>query len=442
MSNFKKIISIGFLIGVILYVIDIIFNFLSGNTILFDQQALIMFGYYQMYAVALTLVNSYFFEYLNTVKWQKYAKFRLGIGVVGGIVLTMFSIFILRMLQEMAIEGENFDEFYSEELQNGTFYLTSLLITVVASIFFHAVYFYQELQKRKVTEQKIIAGTASAQFDALKNQLDPHFLFNSLNVLTSLIDENPEAAQQFTTSLSKVYRYVLEQKNKELVTVDEELQFARTYVNLLKMRFEDSIVFEIPDKSENPEAKVVPLSLQLLLENAVKHNVVNASKPLYIKIYEKEGNLVVENNLQSKEVIKRSSGVGLTNIKQRYALLTNRKVLIQKTSASFIVEIPMLTKQISVMQTQENYIEDKRYLKAKEKVEKIKGFYSNLIAYLIVIPILAYINYNSTSFPWVIFPALGWGFGVMAHGMEAYGYNPFMGRDWEERKIREFMNKE
>ncbi|MDH5415075.1 MAG: 2TM domain-containing protein, partial [Flavobacteriaceae bacterium] len=261
-------------------------------------------------------------------------------------------------------------------------------------------------------------------------------------VLTSLIDENPEAAQQFTTSLSKVYRYVLEQKNKELVTVDEELQFARTYVNLLKMRFEDSIVFEIPDKSKNPEAKVVPLSLQLLLENAVKHNVVNVSKPLYIKIYEKEGNLIVENNLQAKEVIKRSSGVGLTNIKQRYALLTNRKVSIQKTSASFIVEIPMLTKQISVMQTQENYIEDKRYLKAKEKVEGIKGFYSNLISYLIVIPILSYINYNTTSFPWVIFPALGWGFGVIAHGMEAYGYNPLMGKDWEERKIREFMNKE
>ena len=442
MSNFKKILAIGLLIGVILYVIDIMFNFLSGNTILFDQQALIKFGYYQLYAVVLTLVNSYFFEYLNTVKWQKYAKFRLVIGVAGGIALTMLSIFILRMLQKMAIEGENFDEFYSEEFQNATFYLTSLLITVVASIFFHAVYFYQELQKRKVTEQKIIAGTASAQFDALKNQLDPHFLFNSLNVLTSLIDENPEAAQQFTTSLSKVYRYVLEQKNKELVTVDDELQFARTYVNLLKMRFEDSIVFEIPDKSENPEAKVVPLSLQLLLENAVKHNVVNVSKPLYMKIYEKEGNLVVENNLQSKEVIKRSSGIGLTNIKQRYALLTNRKVLIHKTDASFIVEIPMLTKQISVMQTQENYIEDKRYLKAKEKVERIKGFYSNLISYIIVIPILAYINYRTTSFPWVIFPALGWGFGVIAHGMEAYGYNPFMGRDWEERKIREFMNKE
>ena len=95
------------------------------------------------------------------------------------------------------------------------------------------------------------------------------------------------------------------------------------------------------------------------------------------------------------------------------------------------------------MQTQENYIEDKRYLKAKERVEKIKGFYSNLISYLVVIPILAYINFRGLGgFPWVIFPALGWGFGLVMHGMEAYGYNPLLGNDWEERKIREFMDRE
>jgi hypothetical protein len=94
------------------------------------------------------------------------------------------------------------------------------------------------------------------------------------------------------------------------------------------------------------------------------------------------------------------------------------------------------------MQAQENYIEDKRYLKAKEKVEKIKGFYSNLISYIIVIPILAYINYRTTDFPWAIFPALGWGFGVIAHGLDAYGYNPILGRNWEERKIKEFMKKD
>ena len=442
MSNIKKILFVGFIIGIVLFVIDLTFHFLSGNPVLLNQNLLIKFGYYQMYSVVLTFVNGYFFDYLNTLKWDKYANYRLIIGIIGGILLTMFSIFLLRMIQKIAIKGEGFEEFYTVELQNGAFYLTSLIITVTASIFFHAVYFYKELQKKKVTEQKIIAGTASAQFDALKNQLDPHFLFNSLNVLTSLIEENPHAAQQFTTSLSKVYRYVLEQKNKELVSVDEELKFAKTYVGLLKMRFEDSIIFEIPEKANNPQAKVVPLSLQLLLENAVKHNVVNSANPLMIKIYELGDNLVVENNIQPKEVLKKSSGVGLVNIMQRYNLLTNREININKTASSFIVQIPMLTKQISVMQTQKSYIEDKRYVRAKEKVEKIKGFYSNLISYLIVLPVLAYVNYRTTDFPWVIFPALGWGFGVVAHGLEAYGYNPFMGKSWEERKIREFMDKE
>lgn len=442
MSGTKKILGIGFIIGLLLMAIDMVFRTLSGSSISYGNQLLTAFGYYQMYSITLTFVNARFFDYLDTIVWDKYAKYRMLIGTVGSIALTMIAIVFLRMFQEMVIEGEGFTEFYTEELKNGTFYFTSVIITIVISIFFHAVHFYRESQKKKVTEQKIIAGTASAQFDALKNQLDPHFLFNSLNVLTSLIDENPESAQDFTTALSKVYRYVLEQKNKELISVDEELQFAKTYVSLLKMRFEDSIVFSIPDKASNPEAKVVPLALQLVLENAVKHNVVNTKSPLTIKIYEQNGHLVVENNLQPKEVLKKSSGVGLSNIQQRYQLVTDRSVNINKTARSFKVELPMLTKQISVMQTQENYIEDKRYLKAKEKVEKMKGFYANVISYIIVIPFLAFLNYKTTSFPWVIFPILGWGFGLVMHGMEAYGYNPILGKDWEERKIREFMDKE
>ena len=201
--------------------------------------------------------------------------------------------------------------------------------------YFSCYLFYNKYQQNRIKEQKVIAGTASAKFDALKNQLDPHFLFNSLNVLTSLIEENPDNAQKFTTSLSKVYRYVLEQKSKELVTVDEELQFAKTYMSLLKMRFEDSIVFTMPEKASNPDSKVVPLSLQLLLENAVKHNMVTSSKPLHIRIYEAQGSLIVENNLQPKQIVKKSTGVGLSNIKQRYDLLTNKKVIIKQRSKPF-----------------------------------------------------------------------------------------------------------
>ena len=269
--------------------------------------------------------------------------------------------------------------------------------------------------------------------------MDPHFLFNSLNVLTSLIEEDPHQAQKFTTSLSKVYRYVLEQKNKDLVSVDEELEFAKTYVRLLKMRFEDSIILDIPEQSSDPEAKIVPLSLQLLLENAVKHNTVTSDRPLHIKVYEENGMLSISNNLQEKQVVKKSSGVGLWNIQQRYGILTDRKVNINKTASHFTVQLPTLTKQVSISETQQNYLADKRYQRAKERVEAIKGFYGNLLAYCIVIPFLAFLNFKTSDFPWVIFPVLGWGFGVAMHGMEAFGHNPILGKNWEERKVRDYM---
>lgn len=205
------------------------------------------------------------------------------------------------------------------------------------------------------------------------------------------------------------------------------------------MRFENSIVMEIPDASGDPEAKIVPLSLQLLLENAVKHNVVTSNRPLLIKVYEQNGMLVVSNNIQEKQVVKKSSGVGLQNIRQRYGILTHRQVQIDKTASHFKVGLPMLTEQVSIMEKQESYLEDKRYQKAKERVEAIKKFYANLLAYCIVIPFLALLNYNTTSFPWILFPVCGWGFGLFMHGMEAFGYNPILGKNWEERKIRDYM---
>ena len=269
-------------------------------------------------------------------------------------------------------------------------------------------------------------------------------MFNSLNVLTSLIEENPDSAQKFTTSLSKVYRYVLEQKNKDLITVDEELNFARTYMSLLKMRFEDSIVFEIPDKASNPESKVVPLSLQLLLENAVKHNMVTSSKPLHIKIFESEGMLVVENNLQPKQIVKKSSGVGLENIKQRYELLSRKTVSINQQANSFAVAIPMLTKQVSIMKAIEPKSEfDDRYVRARKHVEELKEFYYSLISYLIIIPFLAFINYfTSWHYQWFWWPMLGWGVGLAFHAYKVFVSDGVFGRNWERRKIEEFMEDE
>lgn len=444
MKKFVKLVSIGILIGVILLVIDKAIQYFSTGVLNFQTHPLLLLGYYVMYSLPLCIVNAYFFDYIyHKIYWNKYKRFKIITGVIGSVFATLISITGIRLFHKMILENNSYQQFLqSERLE---FYIISIVITLVVTLFFHAVFFYRELQKNKIKEQKVIAGTASAKFDALKNQLDPHFLFNSLNVLSSLIDENPNSAQKFTTALSKVYRYVLEQKNKELVTVDEELKFAKTYMSLLKMRFEDSIIFDIPEKASNPESKVIPLSLQLLLENAVKHNMVTSKNPLHIKIYELEGSLVVENNLQPKQVLKKSSGVGLSNIKQRYQLLTHKEVIINQKAKCFIVTLPMLTKQISIMRTSESTTKfADSYLRARKYVEELKGFYYSLASYFVVMPFLIFIWYKFTPFTiqWFWFPILGWGIGLVFQAYRVFVDDGAFGRKWEQRKIEQYMREE
>lgn len=299
----------------------------------------------------------------------------------------------------------------------------------------------EELKKnsrKEVVEQKLIAKSANAQFESLKNQLDPHFLFNSLNVLSSLIDENPNQAQKFTASMSKIYRYVLEQKDKELVTVEDEIEFAKTYCDLLKTRFEDSVDFIFDIKKEDYRRYVVPLSLQLLLENCIKHNFATSARPLVIKIFSDNDTLCIENNLQAREQMKESAGIGLANIVQRYALLTRKNVFIEKSEDYFKVKVPILSNKpnnISVKADDENG----SYEKAKKRVKELKGFYGNLISYCTIIPFLIIINLIvSPKNMWFYFPMLGWGIGVASHAFQVFG----VGESWKEKKIREIMDKQ
>ncbi|WP_407557863.1 histidine kinase [Winogradskyella sp. 4-2091] len=441
-KSLKKIL-LTFIIGSVVFVIGHLlsggFNFKSVNEFLID------FGFYQLYAFVLGYTNMTFFNLMEKRNWKTADTIkRIIYGIIGSTIITLVGIFLLRLFIGVVMYNYDFETFLSNESWKG--YSFGLWITLTIVTVFHVIYFYNRYQKNKIKEQKVIAGTASAKFDALKNQLDPHFLFNSLNVLTSLIEENPDNAQKFTTALSKVYRYVLEQKSKELVTVDEELNFARTYMSLLKMRFEDSIIFEIPDKASNPDSKVVPLSLQLLLENAVKHNMVTSSKPLRVTIYEDGSHLVVMNNLQPKQIVKKSSGVGLENIKQRYSLLSNRKVHINQREKDFAVAIPMLTKQVSVMRTtqksQARLNDD--YVKARKRVEELKAFYYSLISYVFVIPFLVFIwyTYSYYTIQWFWFPAFGWGLSLVFQAYRVFVDDGALGSGWEKRKIEEYMSRE
>src|SRR5690554_5588557 len=440
--SFSKHFIRAFLVGIAVFVVMQLIQYANVNKFPDAQQLLIWFGYNQFYAVILYLVNAYYFRFL--LKWFPNEVFKsknLLKGAAGGIVLTVISLFFIRLVTETLFGGKSISDFFAAEKME--YYYVSFLISAVVSAIFYTVYYYQNKQETKVTEQKIIAGTASAKFEALKNQLDPHFLFNSLNVLTGLIEENPEAATRFTTSLSKVYRYVLEQKTKELVTLEEELKFAELYMSLLTVRFEDSIVFSLPTQLKNSQAKVVPLSLQLLLENAVKHNQVTPSKKLHITISEENGMLVVTNNMQQKQSLKESTGVGLQNIRDRYALLTKNPIIINESRKEFSVAIPILDESIKTIHTPETYISEKRYKLAKKRVEQIKVFYLHLGIYLICVPGFLYLNYISNAgFPWALFPIVGWGIGVASHASETFNYNPFFGKKWEERKIRELMDKD
>ncbi len=424
-----------------------------GSSIFFftffsDEKTLESFGYNlvisAMYAFGLGLSNGFLNDFLNKkLSWTEQTRLRTILGIVLTVIVNFIVVYGCNYINFVIIQKVSTpDEFFSGKYNFTNWFMVNFALMI--SAFLHAKGFMEELKKntkKEVVEQKLIAKSANAQFESLKNQLDPHFLFNSLNVLTALIDENPEQAQKFTTSMSKIYRYVLEQKDKEMVKVEDEIEFAKIYCNLLKTRFEDSVDFTFDINNDDLQKFVVPLSLQLLLENCIKHNFATSSKPLNIRIFTEGKFLCIENNLQVREQLKESAGIGLANIVQRYALLTNDNVFIEKTEQTFKVKIPILIEKKS--QTMTTYTSETTetiaYERAVKRVKELKGFYGNLISYCIVIPFLVIINLlTSPGQLWFYWPMLGWGIGLLAHGMNVFS----IGRNWEEKKIQEIMNKD
>ncbi|MGK0325992.1 MAG: hypothetical protein ACJA1D_001337 [Polaribacter sp.] len=396
-----------------------------------------------MYSFGLGLAQGIINDYLsNKWDWIEHTNTRIWAGIITTVLYTVPVVLLINYVNFIVISGNNTDRFFTGAyLWQHVFYI---ILSLGISAFIHARGFmiqWKNSVKQESTKQEIVAKTETAKFESLKNQLDPHFLFNSLNVLTSLIGENPSQAERFTTKLSKVYRYVLEQRNKDLVPIEEELKFAKTYMELLGMRFEDAVKFNIPDSISNDALKIVPLSLQLLLENAVKHNVVSSSKPLTINIYEEGNYLIIENNINPKEAIGKSTKVGLQNIADRYGLITDKGVKIENNNKTFKVSLPLLYKMNNMMYTDD--LENSKYVRALERVEKLKEFYQNLASYCIVIPFLIFINLRfSPGFYWFWFPIFGWGMGLAFHFLEVNNYNIFLGKNWEDRKIKEIMKED
>ncbi|GAA4272704.1 histidine kinase [Aquimarina gracilis] len=221
--------------------------------------------------------------------------------------------------------------------------LPVVVISTMTMAIYEAVYYYIQLKKSVREEEQTKRAIVQAQLDTLRNQAQPHFLFNSLNTLRDIIDQNSkEDAKQFVDKLSDVYRFILESGNVNLISLRDELKFAKAYIHIQSERFGDNLKlnWNISDTSLN--YMIAPMSLQLLLENAIKHNVVSKMKPLVIHVKTEDDRLVVENKIQSKSTKMPSTKVGLKNIEKRYALISGQPLQIKNDGNRFIVSLPLL----------------------------------------------------------------------------------------------------
>ncbi len=258
----------------------------------------------------------------------------LGVVIILAIVITLFLnyIFIYR------IQGVTVGQYFRT-----TFLLLLLQVLVIVYIFsiLTAVEFFRKWKEGLIKQQSLQRKAIELQLETLKNQVNPHFLFNSLNTLTSLVHKDADKAVQFTIQLSDIYRYALENKDKPTVPWPVEKKFVENYLSMQQIRFSSNIAVSI---TAGPDEKfeVIPLSVQMLVENAIKHNIVTADDPLEIAIYVENNFLVVRNKLQLKSSVEYSENIGLANIKQQYEILAGKKVEVSRDGGYFTVKLPLI----------------------------------------------------------------------------------------------------
>jgi hypothetical protein len=272
------------------------------------------------------------------IDWQQQPMRRFIIGIIGHIVFTFIASMAVDQAFEL-IQNGRFERLSWRQLIN--FNLPSVIVALIISLFMTARAFLFSWRQLAIQHEKLKLESMASRFASLKAQVNPHFLFNSLNVLSGLVYKDADLSAQFIRKLAEVYRYVLDRQEEELVPIGEELEFVRSVVFLQRIRFGEHlhVHFEQLDKTN---FLIAPLALQMLIENAIKHNVISATSPLYITIGKEADFLVISNNLQHKKVVKDSLGIGLENIKKRYAFLTDRPVQVLEENEKFIVKLPVI----------------------------------------------------------------------------------------------------
>jgi two-component system LytT family sensor kinase len=258
----------------------------------------------------------------------------------GALLTTIFTSAIV-LLVSMVLHKHSFTEALMPLKLN-------LIYAWLANLLFHllnAVLFYFTEYKTKLLEaEELKRMTAQAELQLVKSQINPHFLFNNLNVLSALVMKNNSEANRFIEEFSKVFRYILNNHDKELVDLKTELNYIKPYIFLLQKRFADGLHIEVNIPEDKERFYIIPASLQMLIENAIKHNIVSKTRPLHIDVHVNGNNtIIVSNNLQPRESVEGSTKIGLTNIIKRYLLVSGREVEVLKNNGAFTVTLPLLT---------------------------------------------------------------------------------------------------
>jgi LytS/YehU family sensor histidine kinase len=290
------------------------------------------------------------FIYLGTKLFAD-LNFDISPGEITRIVAFRFTIFLAGCLVSSLIiyvtlqyvflwaSGEDLSTVMNDFIETGflMWFKSTIKGLSLGAVIFTVLLWQTSLQReQQMREEKLIF-----QNETLKNQVNPHFLFNSLNTLSSLISGQPEIAEEFIQRLSSIYRYILEYSSRDRVPLDTELAFIRDYFYLHQIRDDGKIQLEI-NAGTNNNSEILPVSLQILVENAIKHNKATRESPLIISIGIEDNYVVVRNNLQKMGVQLRSTGIGLKNLSQRISLVTRKELIIEETGSEFIVKIPLL----------------------------------------------------------------------------------------------------
>ena len=241
------------------------------------------------------------------------------------------------------LNGKDFSQLFEAPLDYLEYSPVTLSVTLIVGSIYENVYFFEQWRNSIRINEALKNQQIRTQFEVLQNQMSPHFLFNSLNALSALISEDTTLAIKFTDKLSDVYRYILQNKEKELVTLEEELVFVKAYVFLQQMRYPENLQVNFTIPSRCTSMHIAPLTLQILIENAIKHNIVSKAYPLCIEVYvENERTIVVKNILQKRNVLEKSTKTGLRNIQKRYHYLGHDDIEIIQTAKNFMVTIPLI----------------------------------------------------------------------------------------------------